>query len=553
MKEKSIKKNFAFNLVYQLLILIIPIIVTPYISRVLGVSGIGEYSYASSIVAYFVLFATLGTATYGQRTIGYNQQDPEGRSRAFWEIFILRVGMSFITLGAYAVYAFIFAPQAGRVVCIIFALNIVNVIFDVTWFMQGMEEFGKTTLISIIFRLLNLASVFLFVKTESDLWKYTLISVGYSVLGNMIIWVFIPRYVCKVKGVRPFKDIKSILQLFLPTIAIQVYTVVDKSMIGWLTEGYTENGYYEQAEKIVKMALTVVTALGTVTIPRISRTFKEGNIEEVKRYVYRSYRYVWLTAIPMTCGLIVVASIFVPIFFGAGYEKCALLIPILGALTILIGLSNVSGMQYFVPTGKQNVLTFTVVVGAVVNIALNAALIPFYASMGAAIATLVAEFSVTLTGLIYIKRKKLFELKPIFTCCWKYVISGGVMTGFLFLIKYFLPVRAWALVVLILAGIVIYVLMVVALRDKFALEMLSKFKDMILRIFKRKKVQEVADAAADTLNGGGDAAPQENEDAAPQENDGTPQVDSADSPQPNEETAEPTADASGGGAQDSSQ
>lgn len=474
MKDKSIKKNFIFNIAYQILILVTPLIVTPYLSRVLGVDGVGEYSYANSIVSYFLLFAVLGTSTYGQRAIGYAQKSKEDRSRTFWEIFIFRLLTGIVTLGIYAIYMFFFAPQASFTLYAILALNIINVIVDVSWFMQGMEEFGKTATTSIIFRVLNIVCVFLFVKQQSDLWKYAFISIGFTVLGNLCLWFFLSKNLCKVRGVRPFRDLKSILQLFLPTIATQIYLVLDKSMIGWFSDGYTENGYYEQADKIIKMALTAVTALGIVMIPRVSRLHKEGNTEQVEYYIYKSYRYIWMMAIPIMCGLIAVSSIFVPVFFGDGYEKCKVIIPILSILTILIGLSNVAGMQYFVPTGRQNVLTVTVVIGAAINVALNAILIPFFASLGAAIASVVAELCVTIAGLIYLKKKKLFELIPIFVCSWKYWIAGAIMFGVVFAIHYFVPTTIWALVVLVAVGIAVYFAMLLILQDTMLMEFLRK-------------------------------------------------------------------------------
>ena len=485
MAKKSIKKNFIYNLSYQILLILTPLVVTPYVSRILGVQGVGLYSYAHSIVSYFVLFAVLGTTTYGQRAISYVQQEKEERSRTFWEVFIIRLLTSVITLIGYTVFVIVTASPHELFVYIALALNILNVIFDISWFLQGLEEFGKTALRSIIFRLVSIASIFIFVRSPSDLYLYVIFMVVYTVFGNISLWLYLPKYICPVKGIKPFKDFKSILQLFIPTLAVQIYTVLDKSMIGWLTDGYTENGYYEQAEKIVKVALTVVTSLGIVMIPRISRTYKEGDLKKVNSYMYRSYRFVWMMGIPIMLGLIAISSTFVPIFFGKGYEKCEILIPIFSTLTILIGLSNVTGIQYLVPIGKQNVLTLTVVIGAVVNFALNMVLIRYLSSIGAAIASVVAELCVTVAGFIYIKKTKRFALWPAFSCSWKYWIAGGAMFGIVWLIKVFLPIKAWALAVLIVSGIVVYFLGLLALRDKFFWDLLSKAVKMLLKPFQK--------------------------------------------------------------------
>lgn len=480
-KPKSIKKNFIYNIVYQLFILVAPLVVTPYVSRVLGAEGIGLYSYANSIVSYFLLVAVLGTATYGQRAISYVQDDREGRSRAFWEVFILRSITSCVTLAAYLIFAFFVAGAEQFIIYLILALNVINTIFDITWFMQGMEEFGKISTRSIIFRLLSIISVFVFVKSENDLWLYVLFMTAYTVLGNITMWLYLPKYLCRVRGIKPFQDIKSVLQLFIPTVAIQLYTVLDKSMIGWFSDGYAENGYYEQSEKIIKMATTAVTALGTVMIPRIAKVFKEGNIELLKNYIYKSYRFIWMLAIPITFGLIAITSFFVPVFFGAGYEKCEVLIPIFSLLAIVLGLSNVTGMQYLVPVGRQNVMTLTVVVGAVVNLVLNLILIPRFYSIGASIASVIAESCVAIVGFVYLKRKNMIELKPILTCSFKYWIAGVIMTGLLFLIKFFLPIAIWSLILLIVSGVVIYAVVLLLLRDSFALEIVKKGLQMLHR------------------------------------------------------------------------
>lgn len=505
MSEKSIKKNFVFNLIYQLVVLLAPLVVTPYVSRVLGVDNIGLYSYSNSIVSYFLLVAVLGTATYGQRNIGYVQQNGEERSRTFWEVFILRALTSAITLGGYAVYVFCFAAEAERVIYIILALNILNVIVDITWFMQGMEEFGKTAVRSIIFRVLSVAFTFLFVKGESDLWIFVLISVGFTVLGNISLWLYLPKYLCRVGGIKPFRDIKAVIQLFLPSITIQIYTVLDKSMIGWFTEGYTENGYYEQSEKVIKIALTVVTALGTVMIPRISRLYKEGDHDRIVAYMYKSYRYVWMTAIPIMIGVIVVSDTFVPVFFGAGYEKCAVLMPIFSVLAVAIGLSNVTGMQYFVPIGKQNILTLTVVIGAVVNCILNLILIPFFGSVGASIASVIAELCVTVAGFVYVVKTKRFKLKPIFACSWKYLICGVVMGGIVALVNYFLDIGVWQLCLLVAIGVIVFIAMLFAVRDELLFEILGKARAYLRRIRNTQAVAvgtEAINESAATIESG---------------------------------------------------
>lgn len=515
MAKKSLKLNFIYNLIYQLLVIITPFIVTPYISRVLGVDNVGLYSYSNSIVSYFLLFAILGTTTYAQRSIGYVQADKEARSRKFWEIYIFRLATVGVTLGAYMLFVMLGTAPEQRIIYLILSLNLVNVIIDISWFMLSIEEFGKTVSFSILFRALNIAFIFLFVKGEGDLWIYVLLTVAFTVGGNLPLWLFLPKYICKVKGIKPFKDIKTVLQMFLPTIAVQIYTVLDKSMIGWFTEGYSENGYYEQAEKVVKITLTLVTSLGLVMIPRISQKFKEGNLAQVYSYLYKSYRFVWMMSIPIMFGLIVIADTFVPIFFGDGYEPCILLIQIFSPIVIAIGLSNVTGMQYFVPTGKQNILTLTVVIGAGVNFVLNLCLIPFFHALGASIASVVAEFTVCVAGFIYCLKQKKFNIKPIFTCSWKYWLAGAVMFVALYLLKMALTVKVWCLLVLFFSGVVLYFVLLLVLRDNLFWEILRTGFGMIGKIFRRKSKAVTAGAPSENNTATADAPSENNTETSP--------------------------------------
>lgn len=478
MPQKSIKKNYVYNLIYQILVLVTPLITTPYVSRVLTVDGIGLYSYANSIVSYFVLFGTLGTTTFAQRAISYKRDDIEARSREFWEISIFRAVSTIFFLIVYLLLVF-FIFKENYIIYIILSLNIINIVTDVSWFLQGLEEFGKTVLRNVIIKILSIVFIFLFVKSSDDLWIYILLMVGFTTVGNISLWFYLPKYLCRVTGIRPFKEWKIILQFFIPTVAVQIYTILDKSMIGWFCEGDAENGYYEQAEKVIKMALAVVTSLGTVMIPRISKCFASGEIEKVKYYVMKSYKFVWMLSIPMAFGIIAVSGIFVPIFFGDGYNKCAVILPVMSILCIAIGLSNVTGMQLFIPTGKQNYLTLTVIIGAIVNCCLNLVLIPKFASLGACISSVIAETCVTIAGFIVMRVKYKYKIFPIIVNSWKYFFAAIVMFVSLLLINKLLNNDIIALITLCLSGVGIYFIALIIIKDELVWEIINRLINKI--------------------------------------------------------------------------
>lgn len=466
--KKSIKRNYLLNTSYQILILFVPLITAPYLSRVLGVKNIGMYSYAVSIVSYFTLFAILGTSTYGQRKIAYVQDDREERSRVFFETLIFRSIASITVLIFWLIY--ICKNQTNEFIYIVLSLNIFSVLTDITWFFQGLEEFAKIIIRNFFIRVISILFVFICIKSSDDLVLYVAGTGILNIIGNISIWLYLPKYITRVKNIKPFRDIKEIVLLFIPTIAIQIYTVLDKTMIGFFSSDSTNNGYYEQAEKIVKISLTVITSLGTVMIPRIAKTYMNGDKEAVNKYMYRSYRFVWFLAIPMCLGFVSIANRFVPIFYGAGYEGTIPLLKLFSTLLIIIGLNNVTGVQFLIPTKKQNIFTRTVIYGAVINLILNIILIPKYFAIGAAIGSIVAELAITIIQFIYIYRLKEFKIINIFCGLPHYLISGCIMFIIISLIDHYLAYNLHSLLIIIIVGMFSYFFVLLFIGDELVME-----------------------------------------------------------------------------------
>ena len=477
MQRKDIKLNYIYSAAYQVLLLIMPLILAPYLSRVLEPDGIGTASYVESIVAYFTLFATMGISTYGQREISYVQDDAEKRSLVFWNAKIL--GFCTSAAATLIYMAFALMQKELSTLYLLLTMNLVAVFFDITWFFQGMEEFGKTVMRNAIIRLLQIIYIFLFVKTKEDLPLYVLGLGLFTALGNLSLWAYLLRYIKKVDihALRPFQDIKVVWSLFIPTIAIQIYTVLDKTMIGLITGNSFENGYYEQAIRVSKMLLSVVTALGTVMVPRVGNLFGKNEIFEVRRLMYRSYRFVWFLGIPLCFGLIMVAENFVPWFFGPGYDKVIPLLRILSLLILAIGINNVTGVQYFIPTKRQSLFTLTVIIGACTNFTLNMVLIRYFQSVGAAVASVAAETAIAVTQLVLI-RKELSSGKRLSEGV-HYYIAGAVMVLILWPVCRWLSPSALHTAMIVACGAAVYFLTLLVERDEF---FLSNVKSVLKKL-----------------------------------------------------------------------
>lgn len=474
---KSVKRNYIYNVIYEVFILIIPFAITPYLSRVLGADGIGEYSFVASIVSYFILFAVLGITTYGQREVSFVQNDKEKRSEVFWNTKIFQVITSCCALLIYVVFSLF---QSNKAFFLIFVFNILAVTADVTWFFRGMEEFGRIVLRNVLLKILNFMYIFVFVKGPSDLHAYAFGMCFFEFIANVSLWVYLPKFINKprLKNIKPFTNFTVILSLFVPTIAIQIYTVLDKTMIGLITYDAFENGYYEQAIRVSKMALTFVTALGAVMIPRIGFLFSNGESERVKQYMYRGYRFVWFLGTPLCFGLIGISDNFVPWFYGDGFDKVSTLLKILSFLILAIGVSNVTGMQYLIPTKRQSQFTRSVVIGAVTNFCLNLILIYFFKSIGAAIASLIAEVVISVVQLFYVRNELSFV--KIIKSSLRYLVSGSVMLIVLRILNYYFPPKIIYSAIMIVVGCAVYCLCLLMMRDYFFVDnckmILSKFR-----------------------------------------------------------------------------
>lgn len=310
-EKKSITKNYMYNLIYQVLVLISPLITIPYIARVLGAENIGIYSYTLSITAYFILFGALGMSLYAQREIAYNQDNPPKYSLIFWEMVLLRIITMSISILIY--YFTIIKYETYQLYYKILILEILGNCIDITWFFQGLEEFKKIVKRNVIIKLISITCTFAFVKTSNDLVIYFIIYVLTLLIGNLSLWLYLPRFLVKIdiKKMNIFRHLKQTISLFVPQVAVQVYTILDKTMVGTIVQEKAEVGYYDQSQKIIKIALSVVTSLGTVMLPRIANNYIKNEKEAVRVYMEKSFNLIFLLSFPMMFGVCCVTGMII--------------------------------------------------------------------------------------------------------------------------------------------------------------------------------------------------------------------------------------------------
>lgn len=483
MKKDSVGKNYVFYTIYQVLMILLPLITTPYISRVLLPEGIGLISYTNSISNYIVLIVSFGTGIYANRKIAFLQDNYEEQNKIFWEILLIR----FISVtGGIVLYGYFIFTSKNKILMLIQGIYIIAEYFNVDWLFTGNESFRSTVARGIIVKLLGIISIFLFVKTVDDIKIYAFI-LAISVLGgNLSLWFYMPKYIVpvKVKLGNCWEHILGSLTLFIPQLAGSIYLYVDKIMLGLMTTSTIYSGYYEQSQKIVRLSLTIVTSLSAVMLPRTANAYAKGKHEDVKRYLNFSLHFLTFLGIPMVLGLCAIADNLIPWFMGSQYQKVALLLKILSPIIFLNGLYNMVGCQYFLATKKEMIFTLTVVAGAGVNLLLNWMLIPVYYDLGAVIGSVFAEATVSLLQLFYIR--KIIDIKYFLRSLVKNGVGGGVMFLILYCLEKQLPPELWATLILVLCGGVLYIGIEFYLKDELLLLVLKNVKTRYIYVRKKK-------------------------------------------------------------------
>ncbi len=472
--DTSIKKNITYGTLYQILTMIIPLLTTPYASRILGAEGIGIYSYTYSIEVYFSMFAALGTVSYGTREIARNRIDRHDCSKIFWEIEILTVITTIVCLAFWGVLI-VFNPE-HRIYYILMTGYLIATMLDISWLYTGLEQLKYSVIQNMIFKVLSVIAIFTFVRNSNDVDKYIAIMSMSALLGNFSMWIYLPKFIDKIpiRQLKIFPHFKETVIYFIPTIATSFYMVLDKTLIGIINKDNSENGYYEQATKIINMAKALTfSALNSVLGSRISFLFKEGKYEEIKQRIGTSINYIMFMGIGLSVGLSCVSHDFVPLFFGPGYGKVVYLLQMLSPIIIIVGISNCLGTQYYTPAGLRKKSAKYIIIGSSVNLILNLILIPQYKSYGATMATIIAESVIT---VLYIKNNNgMLTFRNLFSVCWKKCISAIIMAAVILFLHKNIDNIIVSLLLQIVCGCVVYI------------ATLGLLKDSAMCYFKKKK------------------------------------------------------------------
>ena len=428
MKEKSVKFNFIMNMVLTMSNFIFPLITFPYVSRILLPIGTGKVAFATSIVTYFSMFAQLGIPTYGIRVCAQVRDDKEKLSRTVQELLGISI---WTTAAAYLLFfiGFWTVPRmrADKTLFLIVSTMIFFNSIGMEWLYKGLEEYSYITIRSIIVKIISVGAMFLLVKSKEDYVIYGGISIFASSASNVLNFINAHKYVSlRPTGKYNFRQhMKPIMIFFAMSCATTVYTNLDTVMLGFIKTD-EDVVYYNAAVKIKGILVSIITSLGTVLLPRASYYIEHNLKREFEEITKKAINFVCVAALPMMVYFILYAREGIYFLSGDTYGGSVLPMQILMPTLFFIGLTNIMGIQVMVPLGKEKWVLYSVTLGAIVDMLINAVLIPGMASSGAAIGTLIAEAAV----LVY----QYWKLKDL-TCGmlekvhWKILIFAVLIAG----------------------------------------------------------------------------------------------------------------------------
>ncbi len=475
--DKTILRNYIYNILYQLVKIILPLILVPYTAVHIGKDSLGIYQYAGSIMNWFILFGILGVNTYGNRQIAKVRDDISLRNRTFFEILYMQMTNMLIAIIAY--YLFVhFAIHKNVLYYNLTGLTMFASMLDITWFFYGVEDFKKASIRNIIVKCIGVGLIFLLCKKPEDLWIYILINVGSELFGQAIMFVQLRKYLTfeKVSVFDAYKNhFWATFQLFVPTIAISVYTMLDQTMVGAL---YSEDHvtYYNTSMNTVKMFLLLITSIGSVMLPRVTNVYYNNadGAERAEKYIETTMKISMLLALPMCFGMMSIATTFIAWYIPV-WPIVSTLIMYGCPVIILISMSNVTGIQYMVPTGMYSQYSASVIAGSCVNFLINMFLIPRYGAMGAIIASVIAEATVTGIQMFMIRKKVNFHF---FSRSYRiYLLATVLMSLAVLGMKRIMPVSAAGTIAEVLTGMAVYFLTLFAMKEELCMKVLNTLRN----------------------------------------------------------------------------
>ena len=424
-RKNGLRSNIIYNTLYELLVIIVPLIVSPHLSRAVGVEGVGIYSFSYAVSLYFRRTALLGVQKHGSRGIAMARDNAEERRLTFWGAYSIQFLSSSICTIAYCIY--LLFNTKDSLAATVQLVYITSAFFEVGWYFVGRENFKSIVSLMGLGKLAYLIATYVFIKSPSDIYLY-IVFVGLShwIPGFIILLkILVQEKFIKVPKNILLENLKGMLVLFIPVIAVTLYKSMDKLMIGIICDTSYENGLYENAEKILSVPLAVMTAVSSVMMPRMTKLYHDKLDKSAEAYMDHISFFAGIVSSAAAFGIAAISELFSDVYWGVAFHGCALLLRMFSISIPFMCLAEILRTQYIIPKKKDRYYIIAVCMGAVVNLIINALLIPRFGAEGAVVGTIVAEAAVCIYQAFVVRKE--IDIKKYSLQFVKYLVPGAIM------------------------------------------------------------------------------------------------------------------------------
>ena len=482
-KQQSVKSNFIFQCLYQVIILVIPLVISPYLTRVLGANNLGEYTFVNSIAFYFIIIANLGISNYGQRLIA-NVRDDESRLRKdFWSLYFVHTIISLISIILYLFFIFFFTTS-NQYLYLINIFYVLSATFDITWLFYGLENFKSVVIKNTIIKVLECISIFLFVKNNNSLYIYTwIMCISYLVSQ----FVMLPQAIGIIKPIKfdikySFKHFKPLIILSISVIAASLYTVFDKTLLGIMTTKQ-DVAYYEYANKIVNIPKQIINVIAIVYFPKACNLYNNKDYQGLKNVVGFSFSITFLLSFASMFGIMAIGEKFSILYFGEDFVKSGLAMVYMSVLIPITLIGSIVRSECLIPAKKDFVYIMSICCGAILNILASSVLINYLGIYGTIIGSIVAEFIGTIIQIF--ASRKYINFKRFIAEFLVFLICGISMYFPLLVLDNLFDVSWLSLILEVIIGLFILLFVCIILSIIFLKDFKNKVSDILKNIFSK--------------------------------------------------------------------